>query len=169
MLKQQPKDERVTKHSENASSSIGYYDKNAQTFYERTINADMSQCYDRFLQYLKPSGHILEMGCGVGRDALFFENLGYLVTAFDGSQAMVDFANKILKNPAKQMLFQEINFSEEFDGAWAAAALIHVPHNELSHVLTLIHQALKPNGVLLATFKHGEGQFTHEERTLLYE
>jgi len=66
------------------------------------------------------------------------------------------------------MLFQEINFSEEFDGAWAAAALIHVPHNELNHVLTLIHQALKPNGVLLATFKHGDGQFTHEERTFYY-
>ncbi|MDP1975918.1 MAG: class I SAM-dependent methyltransferase, partial [Alphaproteobacteria bacterium] len=84
----------------------------------------------RFLAQLPLSSKILDAGCGVGRDAHVFENLGHKVTAFDGSFEMVKLANQILKEPAKLMLFQDIDFSEEFDGVWAVASLIHVPKHQ---------------------------------------
>jgi len=149
-------------------SSIPYYDKNAQAFHDRTINANMSESHDLFLELMVPSGNILDVGCGVGRDAHYFEKHGYAVSAFDGSVEMVRLANQILKNPAKQMFFDEMDFTEEFDGAWAAASLIHVPNKELTDIIKHIHKALKPGGIFLASFKHGDGEFTHEERTFYY-
>lgn len=66
-------------------SSISYYDKNAQDFYERTINADVQDLYQKFLKYVPKQGRILDAGCGVGRDSKFFLSKGYEVVAFDGS------------------------------------------------------------------------------------
>lgn len=34
--------------------------------------------------YVEPGGHILDVGCGSGRDAKYFIDKGYQVTAFDG-------------------------------------------------------------------------------------
>lgn len=124
-------DREEDENKKKTSSSVVYYNKNASIFYERTINANFSSLYDQFLNHLNPSARILDVGCGVGRDAHFFEKRGHPVTAFDGSKEMVNFANKILKEPAKVMLFEEMDFSEEFEGVWAAASLIHVPHDEL--------------------------------------
>ncbi|GAO99058.1 tellurite methyltransferase [Caedimonas varicaedens] len=149
-------------------SSVPYYNQNAQIFYERTINADLSAGYNRFLALLEPPAKILDVGCGVGRDARYFEGLGYHVTAFDGSEEMVKFANQLLKEPAKLMFFEDMEFNNEFDGVWAAASLIHVPDNELPGILHRIHRALKPGGIFFATFKHGEGSHMQDGRTFYY-
>jgi SAM-dependent methyltransferase len=149
-------------------SSIPYYEKNARLFYERSINVDQSALHKRFLEQLNPSVGILDVGCGVGRDARIFEELGHHVTALDGSQKMVDFASQILKEPARVMLYEDMDFSEEFDGVWAAAALIHVSPHDLKDVLNRIYRALKPGGILFANFMHGKGEYTSEERTFYY-
>ena len=52
--------------------SIGYYDKNAKDFHDRTIHADVQELYEKFLEHLPLHGRILDAGCGVGRDAKFF-------------------------------------------------------------------------------------------------
>jgi SAM-dependent methyltransferase len=51
---------------------------------------------------------------------------------------------------------------DAYDGVWANACLLHVPRNELSHVLSLIWRALKPGGAFYASFKTGgaEGRDT---------
>ena len=150
-------------------SSIPYYNQNAELFYKRTINSDMSENYQRFLFRLgSPPRVILDLGCGVGRDARYFENLGYNVSAIDGAEAMVKYANAILKKPARLMLFREMNFANEFDGIWAAASLIHTPQEALEDVIDRIGRALRPNGIFFATFKHGKGEYTQEERTFYY-
>jgi hypothetical protein len=53
-------------------TTITYYDINAQFFYDRTIGTDMSLMYREFLKFLPDNAHILDAGCGVGRDAKFF-------------------------------------------------------------------------------------------------
>ena len=150
-------------------SSTAYYDHNAQAFHDRTINADMSQHQNLFLAHLKSEARILDIGCGVGLDAYFFEQQGHDVLAFDGAQEMVICANQILRQPAKQMFFDEINFDQEFDGAWAAASLLHVSNNELENIFLKIHQALKLKGVFFASFKQGEGELKQEGRTFYYQ
>ncbi|XVN43772.1 MAG: hypothetical protein RCG16_05570 [Rickettsia hoogstraalii] len=52
--------------------NIQYYNNNAQEFYNRTINADLSDNYKEFISYLPNKAHILDAGCGVGRDTKYF-------------------------------------------------------------------------------------------------
>jgi SAM-dependent methyltransferase len=135
--------------------SISYYDKNATDFYNRTIHADMQDVYQRFLKHLPKQGRILDAGCGVGRDSKFFLGQGYDVLPLDGSLEMVKMASSLLGKNALHMLFQEMNFSKEFEAIWANASLLHVPYENLREVIQGFHKSLLPSGILYASFKYG--------------
>lgn len=145
-----------------------YYNENAKAFFEGTVDADMSSNYTDFLAKLAKGSHILDVGCGSGRDAKKFKELGYEVTAIDGSEAMCALASEYINQPVEQLRFQEINFEGVFDGIWASASLLHVPSEELPDVLERLYRALKPQGVLYASFKYGEfegdrnGRYFHD-------
>ena len=49
-----------------------------------------------------------------------------------------------------------------------SSLLIHVPPHELKDIISRIWKALKPEGIFFANFKHGEGEYTQEERTFYY-
>lgn len=68
--------------------TLAYYDSNADAFVESTFQVSMEELYREFLPLLPEGGHILDAGCGSGRDALFFKRNGYRVSAFDGSDAI---------------------------------------------------------------------------------
>ena len=50
-------------------NNIEYYNKNAEAFFEGTVNADMSLWRDKFEKYVTDGGRILDAGCGSGRDS----------------------------------------------------------------------------------------------------
>ncbi len=133
-----------------------FYNNNALGFFEGTVDADMSSNYTDFLVKIEEGSHILDAGCGSGRDAKKFKDLGYEVTAIDGSEAMCALASEYIGEPVQQVRFQEINFEAVFDGIWASASLLHVPSEELPDVLERLYKALKPQGVCYASFKYGE-------------
>ncbi len=136
-------------------TSIPYYDEMAEHFYQRTIHADVSLSRNKFLDRLPAQSHILDAGCGSGRDAKYFANIGHNVTAFDASKEMVKIASKETQKKVLHLHFQALDFSEEFDGIWACASLLHVPYEELFSVLQKMHRALKPRGIFYASFKYG--------------
>lgn len=145
-------------------SSIGYYDKNSNDFFDRTINCDMQELYEKFLQYVPEKGRILDAGCGVGRDSRFFLSKGLDVVAFDGSLEMVKMASKLLGRDVLHMLFEEMNFSGEFHAVWANASLLHVPFENLREIFERFHRALLPSGIFYASFKYGDSMRQTEER-----
>ncbi len=65
--------------------SIGFYEDNADWFFQRTVNIDMSATQSRFVGLLKPGDAILDAGCGSGRDARVFRDLGFKVTAMEAA------------------------------------------------------------------------------------
>lgn len=136
--------------------NIDYYNKNSKSFYDRTINADLSEPYKVFLKYLPPHASILDAGCGVGRDTKYFLSKGYSVTAFDASEEMVRLATQETGLDVLQLTFQEITFNQEFDGVWANASLLHVPYEETRAIYEKIHKALKPEGLFFACYKYGK-------------
>lgn len=144
--------------------SIGYYDKNAIDFYDRTINADVQELYQKFLKHIPNQGRILDAGCGVGRDSKFFLTRGYEVLPFDGSLEMVKLTSNLLGKEALHMFFQDINFSSEFNAVWANASLLHVPYENLKEVIKGFHKALLPSGILYASFKYGTSMRRIEDR-----
>jgi 2-polyprenyl-3-methyl-5-hydroxy-6-metoxy-1,4-benzoquinol methylase len=54
--------------------------------------------------------------------------------------------------------FQDIQFEQEFDAIWACASLLHAPKREMVGVLLRLNTALKPGGILYASFIEGDGE-----------
>lgn len=135
---------------------MNYYDENAQEFFDGTVNADMSSHHEKFLKFIPEKGHILDAGCGSGRDTLMFKSKGFNVTSIDGSIEMCKIASEYAKTDVLHMQFQEIEFKSVFDGIWASASLLHVPSDEIEMVLAKLKDSLKDSGVFYASFKYGD-------------
>lgn len=138
--------------------TLKYYQDNAQTFFDGTVNVDMSSLYEAFTRHLAPGARVLDAGCGSGRDAKAFQEMGYQVEAFDASSAMVELARQHTGLPVKVMTFANVDWKEEFDGIWCCASLLHVPAVELPGVMRRLADALKPGGVWYVSFKYGDGE-----------
>lgn len=140
------------------NETLAYYDQNADAFIEGTQNADMSQQYALFRKYLPARGKLLDLGCGSGRDSAYFASLGYEVTAADGSEEL---CRRVMENYGIRALcirFEELSFEAQFDAVWACASLLHVKKAQIPQVLKKVSAALKPGGVLYASFKYGRGE-----------
>lgn len=125
---------------------------------------DLSSLYGRFLAHLPASAYILDAGCGSGRDARAFRARGHTVTACDASPALARLASAHCGLTVQVRRFQELTWQGRFDGIWACASLLHVPADELPDVLRRLAAALKPQGILYASFKHGQGEREHGGR-----
>jgi SAM-dependent methyltransferase len=141
-----------------------YYQQHASIFFDDTVEVDMNALYRRFLPRLPDQAHILDAGCGSARDASAFAKLGHRVTAFDASPALIALAETHLGQPVQCLRFQDITWQEQFDGIWACASLLHVPAAELADVMRRLCKALKPDGVIYASFKYGSGEREHHGR-----
>lgn len=108
-----------------------------------------------FLERLAPGAHVLELGCGDGRDSEAMQARGFEVDPTDGTEAMATQAARRLGRPVRVMRFDALAAAEVYDGVWANACLLHVPRPALSGVLSRIFTALRPGGVHAATFKAG--------------
>jgi len=140
---------------EVVDKTLEYYQKNADLFVEGTVSVDMHDAQMRFLRMLPPHAYILDFGCGSGRDAKAFLDQGYQVDAVDGSPELCCMASELIGKPVKQMLFDDLSVSNQYDGIWACASILHLPRRDLVDVLPKISNALKTGGVLYASFKYG--------------
>jgi len=144
--------------------TLEYYDKNAIAFFAGTVNIDMSSLYKRVEAYLKPNAHILDLGCGSGRDSKYFLNRGYHVTAVDGSEQLCQLASEVIGQEVLHLRFRDLNFHEEFDAVWACASLLHVEKGQMTAVLQRIFKSIKPGGILYASYKYGDTQRIKDNR-----
>lgn len=144
--------------------TIDYYNNNSPAFYDRTIKADITDSYEKFLKYLPEKAKILDAGCGVGRDTKYFLSKGYDVSAFDASEKMIELACKETGVKVMHSTFQELNFENMFDGVWAQASLLHIPYDMTREIYQKIHRSLKPNGIFYASYKYGDSYMETPER-----
>jgi SAM-dependent methyltransferase len=143
--------------------SLEYYDRNVEKFFTETSGIDMAEHWAHFLSLVPAGGRILDAGCGSGRDSRHFLEQGYEVVAFDGSAEMARKASEFLGREVLHLLFEDMQFQDEFDGIWACASLLHVPKAELPEVLQKLANALKPGGFLFVSFKKGDAERRKED------
>ena len=145
-------------------STIDYYDKNAEMYFDYTVNADMSDQYQKFLKYLHKESYILDAGCGSGRDSKYFLTHGYRVKAIDGSKELCILASKYIGQEVVNIRFSDIDYINEFDGIWANASLLHVDKKNIKDVISRMGRSLKPEGIFYASFKYGDSDRMQDER-----
>lgn len=139
----------------NMQKTLIYYNQNAQKFNQNTINVDFKSTQERFLKKLSSSSEILDFGCGSGRDTKYFLSKGHHVTAIDGSEELCKIASEYTGISVRNMLFQDLNEKNVYDGIWACSSILHLPYDELKSVLCKMAQALKQNGIVYTSFKYG--------------
>ena len=143
--------------------TLDFYQTNAKDFFSQTINVDMQNVYQPFLENL-PKGKqaILDVGCGSGRDSVFFANKGFEVVAIDGSKSLIELAQQTDTRIDWQCLrFDEIakqSWQNQFTGIWACASLLHVPFDDLTKLLNDLILCIKSDGILYASFKYGDSE-----------
>ena len=136
--------------------TIDYYNLNAENFIENTQNVDMHLAQDKFLHLLNEGAAILDFGCGSGRDTKYFLDKGCQVTATDGSAELCRRASSFTGIEVQEMLFQELDEIETYDGIWACSSILHLPKLELLPVICKMCMALRDGGVIYTSFKYSD-------------
>lgn len=144
--------------------TLGYYEKNAEAFVESTFEVAMDDLYQEFLPLIPDGGHILDAGCGSGRDALNFKSQGYQVSAFDGSRSIAAVASQKTGLEVLHRSFSDVREIAAYDGIWACASLLHLSHQQIPDAISRLWQALKPGGALYMSFKLGISERDHNGR-----
>lgn len=147
--------------AEATESTIGHYDQRADSFWEGTKDHDVSQNRQALLRHLQGQApySLLDLGCGPGRDLIFFKGEGHVAVGLDGSSKFCEMARNKSGCQVLQQNFVAMELPvEHFNGIFANASLFHVPTQELPRVLLELHAALRPGGVLFASNPRGNNQ-----------
>lgn len=137
--------------------TLRFYADNASAYAGREQGGRNEQLQE-FLNSLPAGARILELGTGGGRDAAAMMAQGFAVEPTDASPELAAEARARLGVPIRIMRFHELSEQNAYDGVWANACLLHAPSAELTGDLALIHGALRPGGLFVASFKAGQGE-----------
>jgi ubiquinone/menaquinone biosynthesis C-methylase UbiE len=108
---------------------------------------------------LLPSGKILEIGAGTGRDAQELIKLGYDYVGTDISEGLLSIARS--KMPTQKFIetsVYDLSFPEKFDGFWASAVLLHIPKKRIDEALNKIKRTQRKNAIGFISIKDGLGE-----------
>lgn len=153
--------------------TIRTYDKYAEKYFQINNSIDeIKNLLEIFVENLNGE-KILDVGCGHGRDAKFFSDLGYEITGVDLSEKLLEIARKNAPKAEFYLMdMRNLAFpSDYFDGIWACASFLHIPKKDSRKTLDEFYRVLKPNGLLYLSVKEGYGegfvksaQYGNEER-----
>jgi mutator protein MutT len=123
------------KQQAKAQPTAEFYFNNAKAYYDDTFANDVNHVCDRFLSALhmpskspsqKPllsasagKQHILDLGCGAGRDSKVFIDAGFTVTALEASKELAVLAEEHIGQPVLNMRYQQLQVKNTYDGIWA--------------------------------------------------
>jgi len=107
---------------------------------------------------------ILELGCGQGRDSLFFAEKGYMVTAIDFSENAINFLKEIIEQRQiknlkvkLQDVTMKFNFKNKFDCVYSNLTLQFFDKSELVDIFAKVSKALQKNHLFIfSTKKSGD-------------
>ena len=135
-----------------------YYEDNHRQYFNSTFGIDPSVFLAPLARFLEPKATILDIGCGSGRDMLWFARHGFQPTGFEQSPSLASLARKHAGCPVIEGDFTSYDFSKlQFSALIFVGSLVHLSQEALPAILTSTCRALIPGGLLLITMKEGNG------------
>lgn len=134
--------------------TLAHYEQVAESFCEGTIGHDVAQNYAALLDAIEGAApfRLLDLGCGPGRDLVYFRSVGHHAIGLDGSARFVEMARARSGCEVWHQNFIELSLPpSRFEGIFANATLFHVPTGELARVLRELANALVDGGVLFSS------------------
>ncbi|MGQ9848373.1 MAG: class I SAM-dependent methyltransferase [Bacteroidales bacterium] len=124
------------------------------SYYHTEIGSKIDELEKKLIKSLLPPPHlypnVLEAGCGTGHWTAFLSQLGYNITAFDISDAMLEIAKskqikqtKFIKADVHKLPFD----TEQFDLVVSITMLEFV--SNIEQAIQEMYRVLKPNGWLV--------------------
>ena len=109
----------------------------------------------KFASLLPQGARVLDAGCGSGQKARFFQDRGAHVLGIDFSEKLLEIARQTSTASDFRLLdLRDIRtLSEEFDGVFAQASLLHIPKMETFSVIEGMVSRLVPQGLLYIAVK----------------
>lgn len=141
--------------------TLAHYGGSVDSFWQGTKDHDVSQNRAALLDAIEaaPPFTILDMGCGPGRDLIYFKSLGHEAVGLEGAAEMAEMARRQSGCKVMHQDFVAMDLpAARFDGIFANASLFHVPRRELPRVLGELHASLKPGGVLFTSNPRGDNE-----------
>ena len=139
-----------------AVETLNVYEEHASQYVDRTSNA-RSPLVDDLIGLTAAGDRVLELGTGPGRDAVALEAAGLSVDRTDGAAAFVERLTAA-GHAARVLNLDAGDFGGPYDAIFANAVLLHVPRARLTGVLEVARRATRAGGVLVASFKKGDGE-----------
>ena len=103
---------------------------------------------------------------GSGLDMRYFKSLGYEVEGIDPT---ISFVNNLKDEfDVYHKRVEDITIINRYEGIWACASLLHVKREDLLDVFRICFIALKPDGVMYASFKYGDKEVVINDRYFNY-
>jgi len=121
----------------------------------------LRSAFDEFICLLPKGAHVLDIGCGTGKDVGALRKRGYNAEGIDASEEMVKLARNKHGNYFFKKDFREISCFEKhaYDGISCVAVLQHIKKEDASSVFKSIRVALKKEGLFFLFTKVGEGEY----------
>ena len=129
---------------------VNSYEKYAHERASHSPDEFKVQERSEFLKFLEAEERetLLEIGCGPGWDAQFFQSQGLRVLAVDNTPTMVNLTAE--KGIAAQVLdcYDLDQINESFDAVYTMNCLLHIPKQDFDLILHLISRRLNDNGLM---------------------
>lgn len=139
-------------------SIIRSYENHASERESSVPNEFRVQERQEFLEYLRREkrNSILEIGCGPGHDATFFQECGFQIVAVDNAPTMVRLTEE--KGVRADVLdcYDIDQIAESFDAVYSVNCLLHIPQSDITHILGLIAARLNHKGLMYLGLWGGE-------------
>lgn len=133
-----------------------FYEKNHKKYFESTVNIEPAAFLEPLTKLLDPGATILDIGCGSGRDLLWFADHGFQPTGFEQSPGLASLARKHSLQPVIEGDFSRHDFSSfQFDALVCIGSFVHLSKWSLPTILKSVGQALSVTGLILLTLKEG--------------
>lgn len=123
-----------------------YYTTDYREYHEKTFHIDPAPFLTPFAELLPPGAHVLDIGCGSGRDLLWLKNKGFRVTGFERSPGLAALARENAGCIVIEGDFESFDFEAlPTDALLLSGSLVHLPHDRLPGVLKNILKSMEPD------------------------